>query len=389
MTAELNVYKRWDFSIASGQGCTIKDTEGREYLDLYAGHAVAITGHCHPRVVAALKAQCDKLLFYSNLVDLENRMKLAEKLAAKVPGAHSVFFVNSGSEANEAALTLARLLTGRRKVLSFSDGFHGRTLGVLSACGLLSHRARTVMGGRPLAPDYALVPWGELEALEAALGDEVAAVIAEPVQGLAGAVHPPGDFWPQAAELCRAAGAYLVFDEVQTGMGRLGAFTGSVKYKVRPDMTTLAKGLGSGFPISALLVSKAIAEQVEPGQLGSTFGGGPLACAAALTTLEVLEEEQLEANVREGERYLRSALHGIEGVRALQGAGFLLGLVLDRAAGPVLAKLRGKGILAGGSADKMVVRLTPPLNASQEDLERFVGALREILSENALETMQK
>lgn len=379
MEHELTVYSRWGIELVSGSGCYVTDSEGRRYLDLYAGHAVASTGHCHPKVVKAIKSQCDKILFYSNMVDFRVRRELAARLTEAVPGAAAVFFVNSGAEANEAALALARMLTGRRKIIAFAGGFHGRTLGVLSACGLEKHRARTAVGGRPLAADVELVPFGSVEALDAALSPEVAAVIGEPVQGLAGALDPPDGFWTVAASLTRAAGAMLVFDEVQTGVGRLGSFTGASRYGVTPDMITLAKGLGSGFPISALLVSEEISGKVKSGDLGTTFGGGPLACAAALATLNVVAEEDLAQNAMDCERFLRERLRGLLEVVRVQGAGLLLGIVLEEKAGPVILELRNRGILLGSAFDEKVIRLTPPLVVTHQELEQFAGALGELL----------
>jgi len=376
---ELTVYSRWGIELISGSGCYVTDSEGRRYLDLYGGHAVASTGHCHPKVVEAIKDQCDKILFYSNMVDFRVRRELAARLTEMVPGAASAFFVNSGAEANEAALALARMITGRRKIVAFADGFHGRTLGVLSACGMEKHRARTVIDGRPMVADVELVPFGSTEALEEALSTEVAAVIGEPVQGLAGALDPPDGFWTSAVELTHAAGAMFIFDEVQTGVGRLGSFTGASKYGVTLDMVTLAKGLGSGFPISAVLVSEEISGKVKPGDLGTTFGGGPLACAAALATLEVVVGEGLVQNAASCELFLREQLHDLPGVRRVQGAGLLLGIVLEGKAGPVIGELRNRGLLVGSAFDERVIRLTPPLIVTHRELEQFVGELAEVL----------
>jgi len=376
---ELTVYSRWGIELVSGSGCYVTDSEGRRYLDLYAGHAVASTGHCHPKVMEAIKNQCDKILFYSNMVDFQVRRELTERLTEAVPGAAAAFFINSGAEANEAALALARMITGRRKIIAFAGGFHGRTLGVLSACGLEKHRARTVVDGRPLVADVEILPFGSAEALATALSPEVAAVIGEPVQGLAGALSPPDGFWTAAAELTRAVGAMLVLDEVQTGVGRLGAFTGVSRYGVTPDMITLAKGLGSGFPISALLVNEDIAGKVKPGDLGTTFGGGPLACAAALATLDVVAEEDLAQNASDCERFLRELLRGLPGVVRVQGAGLLLGIVLEEKAGPVILELRNRGILVGSAFDEKVIRLTPPLIVTHQELEKFAGELGDVL----------
>lgn len=379
MEKELNVYKRWGIEIVSGSGCVVVDSLGRRYLDLYAGHAVTSTGHCHPKVVRAIRDQCEKIIFYSNMVDFEVRRDLSEKLVAAVPGAASVFFVNSGSEANEAALSTARALAGRRKVIAFEGGFHGRTLGALSACGIDGYRAKTVVDGNPLAGDNLILPFGDIDALTAALGNDTAAVITEPVQGLAGARVPPAGFLEALPDLCHEAGAFLILDEVQTGIGRTGAFTGASRYGITPDMITLAKGLGSGFPISALLVSEAIAAKVGPGDLGTTFGGGPLACAAALATLEVIFGEDLAGNAAACEDYVREILASLPGVLDVRGAGLLLGIRLDRDASPVIGELRDRGILVGGSFDKEVLRLTPPLVVGREEIDQFAAELTSIL----------
>ena len=208
------------------------------------------------------------------------------------------------------------------------------------------------------------------------------ALIGEPVQGLAGAVDPPEGFWQAAARACMEAGAFFIMDEVQTGVARLGAFTGSLKFGVEPDMTTLAKGLGSGFPISALLVSDAIAAEVRPGQLGTTFGGGPMACAAAMATLELVFEKKLDENAAACERFIRARLAGVRGVAKISGTGLLLGIILDRKAAPVVRKLRDRGILVGSSLNPCGIRLTPPLIVSQNELEHFCGELESILEDN-------
>lgn len=379
MDKELKVYNRWGIEIVSGSGCIVVDSQGQRYLDLYAGHAVTSTGHCHPKVVRAIKDQCEQMIFYSNMVDFEVRRALADKLVAAVPGAASVFFVNAGTEANEAALATARGLTGRRKVIAFEGGFHGRTLGTLSLCGIDGYRAKTVVDGSPLAGDVDILPFGDVEALSTALGDDVAAVITEPVQGLAGARVPPSGFLRALPSLCRDAGAFFILDEVQTGVGRTGAFTAASRYGVVPDMITLAKGLGSGFPISSLLVSEAIASQVGPGDLGTTFGGGPLACSAAMATLEVIFDEDLPANAAACEDYARKILLPLPGVIDVRGAGLLLGILLDREASPVIKTLREQGILVGGATDKNVLRLTPPLVVGRPELDRFADTLASIL----------
>jgi acetylornithine/N-succinyldiaminopimelate aminotransferase len=376
LSAELPTYTRWPLTIVRGSGSTVWDESGKSYLDLYAGHAVAATGHCHPEVVRAIGEQAKELLFYSNVVALPVRARAAAAIAAQAPAPLAkVFFVNSGTEANENAMRLARRATGRADVVSFEGGFHGRTADAISAAGLAKYREL----GWPNVPGHRVVPFGDLAAADRALDPNVAAVIVEPIQSLAGVVTAPAGYLRGLRELCDRRGVKLIYDEVQTGFGRTGRFFYAGKDGVVPDLVTLAKGIGSGFPMGAVLVSEEIAAKVAPEEYGTTFGGGPLACAAAEATVRVIEKEALLANVVRGSRELVEGLSRMRGVRELRGEGFLLGIVLDRPGKPVREALLARGVLVGGSDQPDVLRLLPPLVLQGGEIQRFLAAMAEVL----------
>jgi acetylornithine/succinyldiaminopimelate/putrescine aminotransferase len=375
-SAELPTYTRWPITVVRGSGSTVWDESGKSYLDLYAGHAVAATGHCHPRVVTAITDQAKDLLFYSNVVAIPVRSRAAAAIAAKAPAPLSkVFFVNSGTEANENAMRLARRATGRLDIVTFDGGFHGRTADAISAAGLAKYREL----GRPNVPGHRIVPFGDLEEAERAIDSQVAAVLLEPIQSLAGVVMPPAGYLRGLRELCDRRGARLIYDEVQTGFGRTGRFYYAGKDGVVPDLVTLAKGIGSGFPMGAVLVSEEIAARVALEEYGTTFGGGPLACAAAEATIRVIDAEGLLANVARGSARLVEGLSRLRGVREVRGEGFLLGIVLDRPGKPIREALQQRGFLVGGSDQPEVLRLLPPLVLEAREIDRFLGAMAEVL----------
>jgi acetylornithine aminotransferase/acetylornithine/N-succinyldiaminopimelate aminotransferase len=374
--AELPTYTRWPLTIVRGLGSTVWDESGRSYLDLYAGHAVASTGHCHPEVVRAITEQAGELLFYSNVVALPVRARAAAAIVAHAPAPLTkVFFVNSGTEANENAMRLARRATGRSDILSLEGGFHGRTADAISAAGLQKYRDL----GNPNVPGHRFARFGDLEAADRALDDEVAAVLVEPIQSLAGVITPPAGYLSGLRDLCDRRGAKLIYDEVQTGFGRTGRFFYAGKEGVVPDLVTLAKGIGSGVPMGAVLVSEEIAARVAPEEYGTTFGGGPVACAAAEATVRVIEKQALLANVERGSRMLVDGLSRLRGVREVRGEGFLLGIVLDRPGKPVREALLTRGILVGGSDQPDVLRLLPPLVLEESEIGRFLTAMAEVL----------
>jgi acetylornithine/succinyldiaminopimelate/putrescine aminotransferase len=380
---ELQVFARLPLRPVKGLGCCLWDAEGRRFLDLYGGHAVAVTGHCHPRVVAAIREQAGALLFYSNAVPIDARDRLFSLLAELAPAElDRVFLVNSGAEANEAALMLARRVTGRARVVSVAGGFHGRSLATLAASGIDHYRglAAASGAGTALLDLTAVCPFGDTEALAALVDGGVAALIVEPVQGLAGARECSPGFLRAARAACDRAGTMLVFDEVQCGCGRTGAFTAAQAYGVTPDLLTLAKGIGGGLPMGAVLIGESIASQVGVGEMGTTFGGGPVPCAAAAANLAVIRDEALPERAVAMEAALRAGLGGMAGVVRVQGRGLLLGVVLDRPAKPVQRRLFEAGILVGSAEDAAVLRLLPPLVLGEEEVDTFLAALREVLT---------
>ena len=375
--ALLPVYAQMPITPVRGRGSWLVDAAGVEWLDAYGGHAVASTGHSHPAVVRAIAEQAAQLLFYSAAMPHPLREELAERLAALCPPPlGKVFFCNSGAEANENALALARKRTGRRNVVSVRGGWHGRTPGVLACTDGARYEEAAKRTGIPLSTK---VPFNDIAALEAVVDGSVAAVIVEPVQGIQGARDCAPEFLQAARAICTRAGAALLFDEIQCGAGRCGAFTAAEAYGVTPDAVTMAKGLAAGLPIGAVVASPWLVEGLAIGDLGSTFGGGPVVCAAALANLEVIAGEGLVANADAIGRYIRDEALGL-GVLGVQGRGLLIGLRLERPAAEVQRALFAHHIVTGTSADPEVLRLMPPLSFSRAEADILLTALGKVLS---------
>lgn len=370
--ATIPVYGQLPFLPERASGCELITADGRRILDLYGGHAVAGLGYAHPALVGAIHRQSERMLFQSNAVVLEIRARAAESLVAVAPPALTrAFFVNSGAEANENALRIACTSTGRRKILAVTHGFHGRT----AAAGAVTWRAAESWYGFPSMPfDVDFIPRNDVEAAESMIDRNVAAVIFEPVQGIAGAFDLSPDFVTALREATRKVGALLIADEVQCGMGRSGQFFAVQACGVEPDLLTAAKSLGGGIPCAALLATEHLASLQKPGALGTTFGGGPLASAAILAVIDTIVNDGLLDNVRRREAQIREqCLTGP--VRSIRGKGLLLGLVCDRPAAELRAALLENDILVGTSADADVVRLMPPLILEPAQVDRLAAAL--------------
>ena len=381
MSALMNVYKRLPVKVVRGNGSWVYDASGQAYLDFYAGHAVSVTGHGHPRLVKALAEQVSRLLFYSNAVSIEHQEEAAAALIQALPPPLSkVFFVNSGAEAVENALKIARLVTGKRRIVAMTGGFHGRSLGALAATGLAKYRARSGLGAEVLADYQEFVAFGDQEALAQALSrDDVAAVITEPVQSLAGVVTAPAEYFQFLRQATQAAGALLIFDELQTGAGRAGDhFAFAPRYGVVPDLMTLGKGLGSGMPVAATVSTAAVAEGLGIGDLGTTFGGGPLASLAVLTTLEIIRDEGLAERASRIGTMLRSHLAGLPGLVSVRGLGLLLGLEVRAGAATWQRALLEQSVLVGTADDPSIVRLMPPLTTSDDEVGMFLERLTRV-----------
>ena len=370
-------------TLVRGEGCRVFDDAGRSYLDLIGGIAVTTLGHCHPALVRAIREQCGTLMHVSNLYRNVPSVRLAEALAARVPGARA-FFCNSGAEANEAAIKLARRHAharsgaARHVVVSAEGSFHGRTFAALTATGQPKYRE----GFEPLVPGFRYVPYGDLAALDAAVGDDVCAVLLEPIQGESGVRVPPPGYLAGAARLCAERGALLVLDEVQTGLGRTGTFLACEAEGILPDVVTLSKSLGGGLALGALLARGAAASAFVPGSHASTFGGNPVSCAAALALLETLDAENLLARVRETGAWLLGEVQALAArqpkVTGVRGRGLLVAIDLAVPAKPVALAAEERGYLVN-AVQEQTLRLAPPFVVTEEELSGFIGVLEEIL----------
>jgi acetylornithine/N-succinyldiaminopimelate aminotransferase len=371
---QLATYKKMPIAAERGEGVWIYTSDGDKYLDLYGGHAVAGTGHCHPHVVKAINKQAGELLFYSNLVYSSARARSAEKLVSIAPAPLTkTFFCNSGTEANENAMRMARMATGREQIITFSGGFHGRTADSISATFLGKYREL----GKPNVPGHLEAEFGNIESVRALADDTVAAIMLEPIQSMGGVRMAQLEFYIALRTLCDERGIVLIYDEVQTGVGRTGQwfFAGSeAGGGVVPDVVTLAKSLGSGVPVGACLVTDAIASHIKENDLGTTFGGGMLAMAAVTATLEAIEQDRMLENVGRVEAYLRGRLREVEQVEAVHGLGFLLGIEFKENAAAVHKRLLERKIITGTSSNPRVLRLLPPLCLTEAHVDEFVLA---------------
>jgi acetylornithine/N-succinyldiaminopimelate aminotransferase len=374
---QLATYKKMPLAVERGLGSWIWTIEGEKFLDLYGGHAVCATGHCHPHVVKAIKEQSERVLFYSNLVYSDIRGRAAEKLASVAPdGLNKAFFCNSGTEANENAMRIARMATGRQKIVSFGGGFHGRTADSISATFLGKYRKL----GEPNVPHHVEAEFGSIESIREVIDGETAGVIIEPIQSMAGVREASPGFFIEMRALCDRNSAVLIFDEVQTGIGRTGNwfFAGSeLAGGVVPDVVTLAKSLGSGVPVGACLANDQVSSAIKENDLGTTFGGGMIAMATVLATLEAIEIEGMIANAGAIETKLRDGSKRIEGIVGVRGKGCLLGIEFDSPCAPIFSKLLEKRIITGTSSDPNVLRLLPPLCVTPQEVEMLLEALRE------------
>jgi acetylornithine/N-succinyldiaminopimelate aminotransferase len=374
-TSVLPTYARADLTVVRGDGCTVWDDAGRAYLDFVAGIAVVGLGHRAPGPLAAARAQLDQLWHASNLYWTGPMLRLAALLTERFGGG-GAFFCNSGAEANEAALKIARKATGRTRIVALEGGFHGRTLGALSATGQPSKWE----GFGPLVPGVSFARPNDIESLEAALAPagDTALLLLEPVLGEGGVIPLSKEFARTAGELAVEVGALLCVDEVQAGMGRTGTFFAYEQLGIQPDLVTLAKGIANGLPMGVLLAGERAASGFVPGDHGSTFGGNPVVAAAACAVVEAIDAELL-ANVRARGAQLEAGLTAIPAVRSVRGRGLLIGAELDRAVGPVVDSCREQGLLVL-SAGPDVLRLTPPLVVDVGQVDEALGIIERVLA---------
>ncbi len=372
---QVDTYKKMPIAVERGEGVWVWTSDGEKYLDLYGGHAVCATGHSHPHVVRAIREQAEKMLFYSNLAYSEIRAQAAEKLLSLAPsGLDRVFFCNSGTEANENAMRMARMATGRGKIVSFEGGFHGRTADSISATFLGKYREI----GKPNVPEHISAIFGDFDSVRAVADEQTAAIILEPIQSMAGVVEAKPDFFIELRKLCDERGIVLIFDEVQTGVGRTGNwfFSGSGNAGgVVPNTVTLAKSLGSGIPVGACLASGAVAKPIKINDLGTTFGGGMIAMAAMVATLEAIEQDGMISNAAMIEGHVRDALSAGDGIVSIRGKGCLLGIEFDGPCNEVHQRLLDNNIITGTSGDPNVLRLLPPLCVTVDEINTMVEVL--------------
>ncbi|MGQ9732095.1 MAG: acetylornithine transaminase [Candidatus Zipacnadales bacterium] len=383
----MNTYSRQPVAFVRGKGCRLWDAEGNEYLDFLAGIAVCNVGHAHPHIADAIAQQASRLIHTSNLYHIPPQSLLAKELC-RISFADKVFFCNSGLEANEAAIKLARKYSlkqrgvGHAEIITAENSFHGRSLGTLAATAKEHHQQDFA----PLVPGFKHVPWNDPLALEAAVNDKTCAILLEPVQGEGGVHVPSEDYLVTVRDICDRHGLLLILDEVQTGMGRTGKWFGYQHYGIEPDIMTLAKGLGSGVPIGACLATDRVASAFEPGDHASTFGGNFLACAAALATIEAIEEEAMIANAAARGEQLAQGLAQLadryESVSEPRGLGLLRAFNVAEGKAPLVQQECFKrGLLIGGLGS-YGIRLAPPLVVTEADCETALQAL-----EDSLETV--
>jgi len=376
----LQVYKRYPLTLERGEGAHVWDVEGNEYIDALGGIAVNSVGHCHPKVVKAIQEQAARLIHISNFYLSEPQMMLAEKLV-RLSGLDRVFFTNSGAESVEGAIKIARKYAhGIQKggnIISFENSFHGRTLATIA-----SGKKAYQKGFEPIPQGFMQVPFNNMEAVNRAANNQTAAIIIEPVQGEGGVNVASKSFLKELRTFCDEQNIVLIFDEIQCGVGRTGKMFAKDHYGVNPDVMTLAKALGGGVPIGAILSNEKVSAAMEFGDHGTTFGGNPLACAASLATLEVIETENLMRQAEEKGNWLKEKITAIKnpGIVEIRGKGLMIGVEFNFETKPLVQKILEKGVLANATAGN-VLRLVPPLNISYEDLEKVVDVLTKSLNE--------
>jgi len=384
----MNTYNRFPVVFVKGRGTRLYDQEGKEYLDFVAGIGVNNLGHCNHRVTVAIQKQVQRLMHVSNLYYNEPQVSLA-RLLVKHSFADQVFFCNSGAEANEAAIKLARKAAKARggseryEIITMENSFHGRTLATLTASG----QEKLKSGFEPLVPGFKSVQYNDVSAVEKAIDHKTAAILVEPIQGESGVQVPRDDYLPGLRKLCDEHGLFLILDEVQTGMGRTGRLFAYEHSGIQPDMVTLAKGLGNGFPIGALLAKAQVAEAFSPGSHASTFGGNPVACAAAIAVMETFfgDDHLLENCQRMGEylvRQLNKLAQKYAFVRAVRGKGLLIGMELGLEGRQIASECLTEGVVVNCTAEK-VLRFLPPLIITQEEIDRLIAVLDRIFQRRA------
>lgn len=377
----MQTYGRQPLALKKGEGCVVWDVEGKSYIDCVAGIAVNNVGHAHPKVAEAICKQAQELIHCSNIYYTEEQVTLA-KLLAEVSPHDKAFFCNSGAEANEGAIKLARKHTGKGEIITMENSFHGRTITTITATGQTKYQKNF----GPLTPGFKYVPYCDVDAVADAITRKTAAVLVEPVQGEGGVIVPPEGYLMELKKVCHEKDVLLIFDEVQTGFGRTGQMFASQTFGVTPDITTLAKAIAGGFPMGAVLASKEVGETFQPGDHAATFGGSPLACAAAKASINVILEENLLEKSRENGAYFKGKLEEIKEtyniVKDVRGRGLMLGMEMDGECGCMVDDARENGLIINCTAGN-VLRFVPPLIISKEQIDTVASIMDKIIGDFA------
>ncbi|MDR2873586.1 MAG: acetylornithine transaminase [Methanobrevibacter sp.] len=372
----INTYTRQPIAISHGKGIKVWDNDGKEYLDFFAGIAVSNLGHAHPNILNALKEQSEKIIHCSNIYYNENQLALAKLLNKLIPNSR-IFFANSGAEANEGAIKLARKYTGKTEIISTKNSFHGRTLATITATG----QSKYSEPFKPLPAGFKHVTFGEINELKNAINDNTAAIILEVVQGEGGIVVSDENYFKEVEKICKENNVLLILDEVQTGFGRCGKMFASEIFNLKPDITTVAKAIAGGFPMGAIIANKKVAKGFKPGDHGTTFGGSPLACAVAIASIETIINDDLLENSEKLGKYFRTHLLTLKDrysfIKNVRGYGLMIGIELYIKCSNIVNKAREKGFLINCTADN-VIRLVPPLIIKKEEIDLLIESLNEI-----------
>lgn len=376
----MQTYGRQPIALKHGKGAVIWDVEGKEYLDFFAGIAVNALGQSHPKVIEAIKKQAEKLIHVSNVYYTEEQVNLASKLA-DITIFDKVFFTNSGAEANEGAIKLARKYTGKGEIIATNNSFHGRTLATVTATGQDKYKEQF----KPLPSGFKHVPFGDSKSLSDAIGDDTAAIMIEAIQGEGGVIIPPKNYLKEVEAICRENDILLILDEVQTGFGRTGEMFAYELFGIKPDIMTIAKAIGGGYPIGGLLASDKIAKAFDYGDHGSTFGGNPLGCAVAMAVIETIEDEKLVDNSKNTGLYLKNKLNELKDkydfVVDVRGYGLLLAIEFNEDPSDIVNEMREKGFLINATG-KNTLRFAPPLIITNHQIDKMIIALDELISKN-------
>ncbi|MBZ9570051.1 acetylornithine transaminase [Methanobrevibacter sp. TMH8] len=375
----MQTYGRQPIALTHGEGALLWDADGNEYIDFFAGIAVNALGQSHPKIIETIKKQAEKLIHVSNVYYTEEQVKLAEKLV-EITIFERVFYANSGAEANEGAIKLARKYTGKGEIIATNNSFHGRTLVTVTATGQDKYKEPF----KPLPSGFKHVPFGDSEAIANAISDDTAAVLVEAIQGEGGVVVPPENYLKEVEAICREKNVLFILDEVQTGFGRTGEMFAYELYGIKPDVMTIAKALGNGYPIGGLLARGDVATAFDYGDHGSTFGGNPLGCAVAMTVIDAIKDENLLENSKTVGKYLKDKLIQLgekyDCITDVRGYGLFLAIELDRESAEFTNKMREKGFLINSTAGN-VLRFAPPLIITKNHVDKMIVALDGLLSE--------